>query len=540
MSQLPPPFLQHLGLRDDADERAIRRAYAQQLKQIDQEAEPEAFQALREAYETAMGWANYVQQRAQATAQEVQQVPDAEAPQPVSTPVAPAPEVTDEAAASRVRLAESETIARTVLDELQERLKLRPPEDLPGGRKLLEGVLDDPRLLDLDAQFLFEWGVASILAQGWKPGHEFLFGPAMTCFKWREDRSRLLRLGHAGHFIDVAVRELEMYDRQVDTQRAPQRDLIRRLRSPRRPSDRELIQKLPLAEQLCATWPNWLHVITNTQNILKWRQWDTEVPRWRRAVTGKPNGTVAKARKAPGANAGGGQSRQSPAGIFFLVLLVLGGLGQMLSSNKSSSSNYTPPTASYPRLADPRQSRPEPFHVPSALQPPIWTQPSPPPPPSAPPPVAQFDIAKKTVAALTKGKVDAKKCADTSELLGYHGQAHQKGSFGPAFDRLVLDCLVKDLWKPPVPLAAVDASLQRNQKRTQALVGKEIAAARAWTSPPTVWKGDLPPPAPSAAPSPQPKPTPAPMPPTAFPRTADDPNFWLTPGSPLSNGLPPR
>ncbi|WP_454908320.1 hypothetical protein [Variovorax gossypii] len=531
MSQQQLPFLQHLGLGDDADERAIRRAYAQRLKQIDQEAEPEAFQALREAYETAMGWANYMQQRAQAAAQEAQP--------PQATPAEPAPESTDEATASPTRLADSETIARAVLDELQERLKIRPPEGLPEGRKLLEGMLDDARLLDLDAQFLFEWGVASILAQGWKPGHEFLFGPAMDCFKWREDRSRLLRLGHAGHFIDVAIRELEMYDRQVDTQRAPQRDMIRRLRHGRRPSDRELIQKLPLAEQLCATWPNWLHVVTNTQNILKWRQWDTEVPRWRRAVTGKPNGTAAKARKTPGASAASGQSRQSPAGIFFLVLLVLGGLGQMLSSNHSSSS-YTPPAASYPRLVDPSQTRPEPFKVPSALQPPVWNQPSPPSPPPAPPPIAQFDVARKTVATLTKGKVDAKKCADTSEILGYHGQAHQKGNFGPAFDRLVLDCLVKDLWKPPVPLAAVDASLQRNQKRTKALMDKEIATARAWTSPPTAWRGDLPPPAPPEAPSQQPRPTPAPMPPASFPRTADDPGFWLTPGSPLSKSPPPR
>jgi protein TonB len=148
--------------------------------------------------------------------------------------------------------------------------------------------------------------------------------------------------------------------------------------------------------------------------------------------------------------------------------------------------------------------------------------------------VAQFDVAKKTVASLTKGKVDAKKCADTAEILGYHGREHDKGSFGPAFDRLVLDCLVKQLWRPPVPLAAVDVSLKRNQQRTKALMDKEIANVRgsAWTSPPIAWRADAPPPPPP--PPPQPKPVPP------VPRVVDDTGVWLTPGSPLSNGSPSR
>lgn len=46
-----------LGLPVDADERAVRRAYARLLKDIDQLAQPQEFIALRSAYERAMAYA---------------------------------------------------------------------------------------------------------------------------------------------------------------------------------------------------------------------------------------------------------------------------------------------------------------------------------------------------------------------------------------------------------------------------------------------------------------------------------------------------
>lgn len=48
--------LRRLGLRADADERAVKRAYAAQLKTTRPEDDPEGFQSLNEAYRAALAW----------------------------------------------------------------------------------------------------------------------------------------------------------------------------------------------------------------------------------------------------------------------------------------------------------------------------------------------------------------------------------------------------------------------------------------------------------------------------------------------------
>ena len=66
-----PPFLTALGLSHDADERAVKRAYAQRLKRIDQANVPEGFQALRTDYDNALRWVAWqARVRSQQAAQE--------------------------------------------------------------------------------------------------------------------------------------------------------------------------------------------------------------------------------------------------------------------------------------------------------------------------------------------------------------------------------------------------------------------------------------------------------------------------------------
>ena len=305
-------FLQRLSLTDDADERAIRRAYARELKLIDQETDPAGFQHLREAYDTALYW---VRHKEEFEDEEYDDAPRQSEAEPVITldlarpapppPPAPAPRQHEDRTANQSGNppadkapgdrrqeppdTDHEALADAVFADFLLRAGAiaheRPVTPEAPWQRELRASLDDPRLINITARETFERRVADLLASGWRPGHEALLVAAVNVFGWSGDRRRVFSLGRSGARLDAAIDESATFDLQPDAQRNSQRRLIERLRDPKPPGTRELVRHSATLETLVARFPAWLALITDVDNIVRWGEQNDKLPKWRRALT---------------------------------------------------------------------------------------------------------------------------------------------------------------------------------------------------------------------------------------------------------------
>lgn len=476
-----------LQLRPDAGEKDVRRAYARELKQIDQETQAAEFQALRETYEQLMWWLRRQQQEAaQQAAQDQTQgggredgatsgregaevaaaagqaVPEDAAraagsgPQEASAQDQPrqepeAPLAAGPAAAPA--LPGPEALGHAVLTELTARLSgdgFLTREDMAG---FLQACLDDARLESFDARQYFEWGVASILASGWRPGHDLLLGPAMTLFNWRDDRSRLMWLGQPGHIVDAAIAELALFDTQGKAERDRQAQVIRLLRGTARPPVSQLLAELPVAEAVAQTFPNWLHVITRTQSIVDWRRWEAEIPAWRRWIArkGRP-ARQAQPEQPQRLEPASGLSAAGALGIVFLVLVLFTTAGR-LSQGPQPDVLATSTAVTAARMVEQHNMQQQRLRDQVAAQ-------------RRPVPVPR-DVdprqAREDAQRLAKGRATPERCGDAADLVRMNPATNERGDLGQAFDRLLMDCLVKKMGNltPDV----FDPSFKREQAR---------------------------------------------------------------------------
>lgn len=265
-------FLDLLGLDGTARERDIRGAYARRLKRIDQEQDPEAFQRLRAAYETALDWAAW-------QAREQQPAPDADAAIPPAAPASAAPSPQPEPPTPGA-------LAHAVFERLAAELPglaaqaQGSSDHLPWKNALLRR-LDDEELINIDARITFEAWIATTLAQGWQPGHEHLFVAAQEVFGWSGDRRSLLQFGQAGALLDQALAERALLDAMPVEQLRALRTTLQALRRPDAPDARQLRAGIRDVELLAEHFPALARVIVSIDNIEHWRT-------AYRTVVGKP------------------------------------------------------------------------------------------------------------------------------------------------------------------------------------------------------------------------------------------------------------
>ena len=352
-----PDFLQRLSLSIEADTRAIRRAYARELKLIDQEHDATGFQVLREAYEAALNWADH-QAFVQATtdiadvandahddddSESCATAPDYGVPlteqqkrfyRPLS--VAPAPDGHD-ATGTDPRL-----IARAALTQFLDRLDLASVK-AEGGPAVCETVLrrqlDDPSLLNIAARALFEQQIAELLVGGWKPGHEFLFVAAQQVFKWPADRGHLRHMGEAGAVIDDAIDEQFFIERQFGSAIIAQRKVIARLRNGE--SDAHQIKRdMLIVAGMYQRFPTWMGMMVDAETVLQWRKIYAD-------VGGKPITDLAIS-KAAAFRVARPEGAPPERKTFFLLICFLIALGRMLSCQSDALAPRASRTASTP------------------------------------------------------------------------------------------------------------------------------------------------------------------------------------------------
>lgn len=389
-------FLDTLGVGHDASERDVRRAYATRLKRIDAEADPAGFQALREAYETALAWLRHRDAGHEPESADdvpAQIVDDTGAvPQgaPAPEPAAPAPH----------------ELAAAVFDEIF----VSPCEHPQMATERLQRALDDVRVVDLEAREHFEARVAVALAEGWRPGHHLLWEAALRCFGWDTDHGRLQRFGRAGHVLDNALVERDLFERQPVHHRQGQWELMKTLRTDAPPAEDVLVRNICVLEWLIQAFPNWLWVTTDAEAVQRWRDAHAALPRSRQSM--------ASARPAPldaePPREGGASSRDyreesllsGPMLMWALALIIVMVIGKVVGDDLLQRRKPAPPAAPLPILF-PRE-----------------------------------------VARLTEPPVTPEKCRDAEALARDYAMGPKRFNvnFGFAFDALIVDCTNADLW----------------------------------------------------------------------------------------------
>ena len=280
-------YLDRLGLDQAADERAIKRAYARELKQIDQEADAAGFQALRQAYEMALQWLKHKPAAVSfAPASRVPVLPLAVREQEYRTqsaaPVSAAPARDADTGDDPKQLGQAVyKVFRDYCDGMEAQGK---EGDSLLWRKHLQQCASDDRLLNLAARAYFEFLVARLLANGWHAGHEGLFVAARQVFGWEKDRRRLIEFGQFGEWLNQAIDECEMFNHQQSADCSGQADAITRVREDGAPSRRELLTHVPHLRNMLRQFPAWTAVIASRPRIEQWIDMELAIPGWRRRL----------------------------------------------------------------------------------------------------------------------------------------------------------------------------------------------------------------------------------------------------------------
>lgn len=236
-----------LGLTATADIREIRKAYARELKKIDQENDPQGFQSLREAYELALKLASDGADHSHL----------------------PSPQATQEVLGSDEL---PEQLANTAWAKCYAAVEQTAQIDEGIWEHALHEALASDALINLDARLWFEALVIGVLANGWRRGHDTLFIVAGKIFGWEESPNRLRGFHRAGALLARALDEKHLLSGMPQQERGAIRAAMVRLRDPRRPTANELELYSQAVIRLNQLLPTLVSLTMNSENLHRWRE----------------------------------------------------------------------------------------------------------------------------------------------------------------------------------------------------------------------------------------------------------------------------
>ncbi len=175
----------------------------------------------------------------------------------------------------------------------------------------LEHALRGLAALPAEAVERFEAGVAHMLVQGWQPGHELLLNPAAQRFEWRTRAAQLERLGATGRVLKGALLQQQYFFRQQPDARETYEALLQRLRDATDPTQRLLVEDIPLLFVLKERCPNWLPIMVPRANVDRWYALHDALPE------------SAKPKRQADIEAAVASNRSPNGWIIWVVLLVL-------------------------------------------------------------------------------------------------------------------------------------------------------------------------------------------------------------------------
>lgn len=367
-----PPFLTLLGLDTNADEREIKKAYARELKKIDQEKDLAGFQNLREAFEQAKRWAKFrdsavrpalAEQVTVTTASEVEEIGVAnfreyqehsqEFEQKETDPISltEQPQVIQVITPQIDYLGEQEKEGELACVRFLEAVAAIPTNRVPVVEQAIgeqmERALSDPHMVSLVTRNRFEQCVAQFLASGWKPRKELVLNVAITAFRWNADSQRLPAIPVVGRVLNEVLEERIALSQMPGEVRHDIIDVLQRLRYGPVANEADVIAQMYALEIIESRFTAMLRLMTNASAAGQWHEVATSVP-------AKSRKSLAKMKKSSSSGSG-----SFPWGIvIFIIITALRGFHAFLPSHDSQPALHYEPASSYsiPASSDNTQS----------------------------------------------------------------------------------------------------------------------------------------------------------------------------------------